>query len=196
MTHSSSLMAVRNSLNKYFGFLILVLTFSFNCMAQKNEAIEAPSFPLNDDNTLITYKKVVDEKGTKDELYERGLAWFKKFYKNPTDVIREKDKENYKIKGIARFETSVQEKDLKTIKKTIEYTITLEFKDGRYRYTISNFNIKSLSYFPLERWLNKKDAQYSTGNNPYLVQVDDYVIKLLDSLEKEMQEKEKKSDNW
>ncbi len=180
---------------KYISLFFLLISINFIAKPQ-SKTVEAPNLPMDVDTKLITYKYVENETGTKDELYERGLLWFKSYYKNPTDVIREKDKENSKIKGIARFQVFGQEKDLKIPKGTIEYTIILEFKDSRYRTTITNFNVKRASYFPLERWLNKKDPQYNDKCDLYLTQVDAEINKLLDSLQKEMQPKEKKADNW
>ena len=53
---------------------------------------------------LITYTKVVEVASTnKTDLYNRGFAWANKFYKNPVDVIREKDAIAGKMVCKARF---------------------------------------------------------------------------------------------
>lgn len=181
---------------KYFiGLFICLCSLSYAAFSQIAKT-EAPSLPIDNDTKLITYKSVVNELGNKDELYERGLLWFSKFYKNPTDVIREKDKENGKIKGIARFQLHAEDKDTKVPKGAIEYTLNLEFKDKRYRYTITNFNLKQSSYFPLERWLNKKDPASTENINLYLIQIDTYINELTKNLEKGMNPVEKKKDDW
>jgi hypothetical protein len=182
-------------MQKFISFLFLLVSITFISKSQ-NKTVEAPNLPIDADTKLITYKYIENETGTKDELYERALLWFKSYYKNSTDVLREIDKANSKIKGVARFQVFSKEKDLVLPKAAIEYTIIMEFKDGRYRTTITNFNVKHASYFPLERWLNKKDPQYSDKNNLFLAQIDKEINKLLDNQQKEMMPKEKKKDDW
>jgi hypothetical protein len=175
--------------------IFILLSTSFIIKSQ-NDKSKIPDLPIDDATKLITYKEVTNEKGSKDELYERGLKWYHKFFKNPSDVIRETNKEDGMIKGIARMQIYNEEKGVKTVKGLVEFTITTDFKDGRYRYTVINFNLKQASYFPLERWLNPKDPAYKENTNKYLNQIDTYVTNMIKNLEEAMEPVEKKKDNW
>ena len=87
-------------------FIYIFIALFVNCVMTiaQNKDFKPANLPIDDETKLITYKSVVTEAGTKDELFDRGLKWFNKFYKNPADVIKEKNKETGKIKGIARMQ--------------------------------------------------------------------------------------------
>jgi hypothetical protein len=73
----------------------------------------------------------------------------------------------------------------------------LEMKDGRYRYTINNFTLKTISRQPIEQWMDKNSASYMPIYDDYLKQVDDYTKKLIESLKQGMQPPApKKPDTW
>ena len=76
------------------------------------------------------------------------------------------------------------------------YTFTIECKNNKYRYTITKMNIKSISFQPLEKWINKKDPDYSPQWDDYLAQVDKYMRNFIKSLKKGMMEAKKVNDNW
>jgi len=60
--------------------------------------------PIDESTKLITYTKVIDVTNqTKDVLFDRALAWAKGYYKNPTEVIREQNKEEGKIVCKGRY---------------------------------------------------------------------------------------------
>ncbi|MBP7496696.1 MAG: DUF4468 domain-containing protein [Bacteroidales bacterium] len=178
--------------------ILLIITFNlfvFNSFSQNNE-LKIPKIPVDANTKLINYSKVVNEKGIKDSLYQRGLKWFNSYYKNPTDVIREKDTVNHKITGKARMPIFDDAEGTKLSKGNIEYTIILEFKDDRFRYSITNLNLKQASYFALEKWLKEKDNPFAPKCYFYLEQVNTYMNNLTDNLKKAMKPVIKKEDNW
>ena len=180
---------------KRISFILLSLFITY-IQSSTVKCQDAPSLPMDEDTKLITYKDVVKEKGTAPEFYDRAILWVHKFYKNPTDVLREKDKDKGNMKCIARMQFYGETNGTKAVKGNVEYTLNLEFKDGRYRYTITGLNLKQQSYFPLERWLNTKDPAFNENINKYLTQVDAYINDLISSLEKGMEQVEKKKDEW
>jgi hypothetical protein len=182
-------------MKKLMGIIFILFSFISIVKSQNNQS-NIPDIPIDDDTKLITYKEVVKEKGSKDEFFDRGFAWYHKFFKNPADVIKETNKEDGIIKGVARMQIYNEEKGVKSLKGVIEFTITTEFKDGRYRYTITNFNLKQASYFPLERWLNTKEDAYKGNVNKYLNQIDTYINDMIKNLVDAMEPVVKKKDNW
>jgi hypothetical protein len=189
-----------------FSWLIMLATIFSSVNAQTADEVtesQRPFCPIDNETKLITYDKVVTlpdlKESKKEDLYNKALAWANAFYKNPTDVIREKNQEAGKIVCKARFKIQ-NEKDKTGFASdagVVQYTLTIMVKDGRYRYHISNFNWKQLSYYPIERWLDASSPSYNPSYAYYLIQVNDYAYNLIADLEKFMAMKKKdKKDDW
>ena len=184
-------------MKKFFVGASLIL--SSVAFAQK-PAYVAPAMPVDEETKLITYSGVVDVPNTsKSVLYKRSEAWFSSFYKNPTEVIREKDTVNLKIVGKPRFRISneANENGVKTDGGIVQYTLVVSAKDNRYKYTLTEINWKQPSHFPIEKWVEQKDR--FKQNNYYLWQTDSMARKeILPSLENAMKLAPKKStkDEW
>ncbi len=165
-----------------FKFLLLILILPFVALSQN-----ADNFPVDENTKLITYRDVVQLNGTQDELYIRGIDWINSFYKNPADVCRVRNRESGVIEVLHRIEI-VNEKDGgKVPAGTVNYELKLEFKPGRYRYTITDLTLRQPTRFPVERWLNKDDPQYIPEWDDYMKQVDARVNEIIASLRKGME---------
>lgn len=179
----------------FTGMLLLIITVS------KSQNATAPVMPMDSTTKLITYTAVKEMKGvSKEELYKRAMKWFKTFYKNPTDVIREQDTVNLKIVGKARFKIY---SDLNSLPKgdggLAMYTITVGCREGRFKYEITAINWIQQSYYGAERWMNKESATYKPVYDSYLTQVDETIRDVVNKLATGMnQPSEVKStkDNW
>jgi hypothetical protein len=86
-------------------------------------------------------------------LYQKSMAWIKGHYKNPASFFQLKDPEKGKIEGKHRFNLYQEVKGTSIKSGEIRYSLTLWFKEGKYRYRITKFNLEKTSYFPIERWL-------------------------------------------
>jgi hypothetical protein len=166
--------------------LALLLVASGLIASAQKEPLATPfAVPIDSISKLITYEKVVEVKNVSEkELYNRINEWFKTFYKNPSEVIRENDSVKHVIVGKPRFRLSnLSVKDeTKTEAGLVQYTITVASREGRFKYEITAFNVKQASYFPCERWLDTKSASYQPVYNDYLQQLDKYTIDLINSL--------------
>lgn len=180
--------------------LLGVLCFAFNFGLAQKQAYVAPNMPIDEDTKLITYTGVVDVPNTgKTELYKRSEAWFSSYYKNPTEVIREKDSANTKIVGKPRFKISNEpgENNVKMDAGIVQYTLTVACKDNKCKYTASEINWKQASYFPAEKWIEQKER--FKQNNYFLWQTDSMMQKeIIPALEKALKSAPKKSnkDDW
>ena len=172
--------------------LLLFISFNVNIVQAQN----SPVMPVDKVTKLITYQQVVQVEGKKDELYIRGIGWVNKEFKNPEDVTNVRDRNNGVIKGISRFRIKYTEDEVNMNAGTIEYTFILEFKDGRYRYTFTDFLLKDVSRQGIEMWLNKQDPAYNPRWDQYLTQVDEYVRKKIESLRESMKPPVVKDENW
>jgi len=156
--------------------------------AQQNQPV-APKMPLDEKTGLISYSGVIEVKGqSAGELYQRALSWAGTYYKNPSDVIRERDSINWKIVCKARFKimNPADKKGITTDAGNVMYSLRIQFKEGRYRYELSEINWKQPSYYPCERWMDRSSAAFSPAFDHYLLQTDQTVNSVLKNLEKAM----------
>ena len=152
--------------------------------------------PLIDEKTgLITYKEVIQEEGTKQDFFNRAIGWINTYYKNPVDVTKTRDPETGIIKGLHRFKIkNTDENGFQTDAGVIQYRFTLEFKEGRYRYILTEFIMRQASKVPVEKWLNKDDPQYNPAWDEYLIQVYSFAKSWIESLKKGMMPKVQATD--
>jgi hypothetical protein len=157
-----------------------------------------PALPINPDTKLITYQEVINVPGTVKDLYSRAIDWINVNYKNPDDATKVRDPQTGYIEILHRIDLERTDKqDTKIAAGIIVYTLKLELKEGRYRYTITDLNLKQSSKFPIERWLDKKDKAYNPNWNLYLAQMDKQFKTLIESLKKGMLPGvQKKEDVW
>jgi len=153
--------------------------------------------PVDPDTKLITYKEVVTVEGTRGELYNRAIEWVNKQYKNPVDATKVRDQASGIIEIIHRIEVTKVDQGVTLLAGTVDYSMKLELKDGRYRYIITNFTNKAVSRQPIERWMNKDDSLYQPVYENYLKQVNDYTLNMIAGLKQAMlAPAAKKEETW
>ncbi len=156
-----------------------------------------PPVPVDPDTKLITYKEVVNVAGNPNELFIRAIEWINTQYKNPADATKVRNPATGLIEIIHRIELTALDKGVTHPAGVVDYSMKLEMKEGRYRYTITNFNYKDLSRQPIEIWLKTDDKGYKPVWEDYLKQVDEFTRKLIESLKLGMLPPvPKKADDW
>lgn len=171
---------------------LLLLVLPFLAISQ-----EASVFPIDADSKLVTYQGVVQQNGSQDELYIRGIDWLNSYYKNPFDVSRVRNRESGVIEIKHRIELENVAGDTKVQAGIVNYDLKIEFKPGRYRYTLTNLTLRQASRFPVERWLDKSDQAYSPLWDNYIQQVDAKANEIINSLKQGMQPVEAKpEEKW
>lgn len=116
--------------------LVLVLAFNASTKAQNVH------LPVDSSSKKISYAEVVTCKGlTKDDLYVRAREWFAKTYNSAQQVIQMDDKAAGKIIGKATARGSYYIM-LTAFNYTLNYTMIVSCKDGRYKYEITDFTVK------------------------------------------------------
>ena len=155
---------------------VSVLLSLSTAFAQKKAEpiVEAPEFTIDEKTSKVVYKGVQEQKGSAGSLYDKAFTWASGYYKNPTRVIRIKDKANGKLTAKARFYIFYTDRKTgaKTRTHTIEYDLTLQFKEGRYRYEITNLIYKATSYQGVEQWIEDNKKKYSYRTASHLKQID------------------------
>lgn len=179
-------------------FSIIVLFLTLCAVAQKPASkLVVPDLPIDEKTQLVTYQDVIKQEGTPKVLYDRAMAWVKKYYKNTTEVIKNADEE----KGVIEMRSTVRifskQKDGTMMpKNVVYYNFKLECREGRYRYTISNFNERAASAAPIENWFKTDSPYWSPSQYEWLTQIDSQVKELINSLEDGMLPEEVVEDEW
>jgi hypothetical protein len=181
----------------------IALMFAVNADAQKKkDAVPPPPPQLPMDNTnKITYEEVVDVPGkSADQIYKKIVAWYSGYFKNPSEVIRENDSTKKSVTGKPRFRISnpADKEGTKSDAGLVQYTITIAAKDGRFKYTLTDFNWKGNSYYPCEKWYDTALPSHTPAMDEYLRQTDNYAKSTIDNFKSAiMTDKVVKSkDDW
>jgi hypothetical protein len=136
-----------------------------------------------DEEGMITWQGVVQVPGkSKDELYNKGIEWVNSYFPNPSSVTKKRSPESGIIEGDYSIRLTDDVNGTRVPSKVINYKFKLEFRDGRFRYSITDFTLKAASRFPLERWLDKKGPYYDIKNKPYLEQVRDTINEMIEKM--------------
>ena len=164
---------------------LILLLLPLTAFAQKPGATH--TYPIDSNTGLWTYEGVAEIEGlTKADGYARAGEWVKSQIKDPAGFYTVQDAEQGKIEGkhrIPMFRT-VDKQRIRS-QMLVKYTVTLWFKDGRYRYRITDLNLERATYYPLEQWLEP-----TTFSNPetkdYTDQVHTFCTELIASLNAHM----------
>ena len=118
--------------------LILILLF-----------IPIVSFSQSKDS-LITYSEIIVlDSISKDQLFNNGRDWFNSTFKSSKDVLQIIDKESGQLagKGILGGTFTINYFGSHSEDLNCHFNVDLRVKDGKYKYTFSNFS--SETYFPI-----------------------------------------------
>lgn len=185
---------------KTFLVVATILFSGLTVWGQKQQTVynSFPDMPIDENTKLVTYKEVVREKGSQDELYERALKWAKKYFPNPLVTIQKEDKIGGTLVCNPNIKITTLGKDGKTavLAGYVYYTFTIEVKDGRYRYIMTDFHKRESARFPIEKWLDNTKPEWSSIRYDHLHQIDQAVKKLIEELEEGMNPEKIIIDEW
>jgi hypothetical protein len=176
-------------------FLLLIF-IGLQLFAQ--EQTPSANLPVDADSKKIMYREVVEQQGTPEYLYDKAIEWFGYYYRDVQSVYTSQSKENGKIEGAGRMRVYYTDKPtgVKRDGGTILYQIKMELKENKFRYTLTDFNLKTASRFPVEKWLNKSDPAYNPNWDLYLYQIDTTMRRLISSMKDKMKPTVVKKDEW
>jgi len=155
---------------------LLVATMSIPAIAQRSKPLPYPAMKVDETTKMITYEGV-----------------------GKVDGVTAKD--NGEIEIFARFPIyAYDKKGEKTTSNAglIQYTMILQFKDGRYKYLVNGLNLKAQSHQPIDSWLIDKDKDPNADNHAYQLRDIDLEINALikDMLQNVAKKQEAKGDDW
>ncbi len=113
--------------------------FSGACSSPK--AVAPPVPEAHFESRPYEFVMVVSAEGlTKDQLYNAAADWFGETFAAAKNIIEVQDREAGRIiaKPSFRYEPTVFE-SVARIRGIVHYSVKVEVKDGRFRYTIGDF---------------------------------------------------------
>lgn len=92
----------------------------------------------------LTYSEVVQAEGvSKEELYNRAKLWMASAFVDSDEVLRDENRDGgyIMVKPLMEYNPRIFSGSANT-KGYISYELNITVKDGRYKYTLSNFRHK------------------------------------------------------
>lgn len=182
---------------KKISTVFFMLLLSASVFAQKNKPV-APVLPMDAEGKLVVYTGVVEETGImKSELFKRAQLWTKEFYPSAT-AVQSADTTAMKIICKGKFDCKREVKGSQPVTSDrIIYTLTISFKDMKYKYEVSNILVQGSTSTSIEKYFDDADPKAEDHFNS-LTQVDENIIALVNSLKTRMDKPSvvEKKDEW
>jgi hypothetical protein len=182
---------------KYICSLVMLVITGIAPVSAQQQA-PVTGMPTDPDTKKIQYRSVVEQEGTPEYLYNKAIEWFGYYYVNPQSVYTVQDKASGKIEGLGRMKIYYMDEKagMRRDAGLIQYQIKIELRENKYRFTLTDFNLKTVSRFPIEKWMNKTDPAYNPNWDSYLYQVDTTMQRLVSTLKEKMKPTVVKKDEW
>ena len=130
------------------------------------------NLPIDAQTEKICFRKVINTVGSQDEVFNRIYSKFmNSYYKSPSTILQQNDGRT--MKGKHQFQMDNGD-PVKSKWPWITYYFTIEVREGRVRYTLTDFMQKTQSNHPCEEWMNKEDPLYQPVWDNYLNQIADF----------------------
>jgi len=178
--------------------LFIILFFLPLSISAQDYVYENLYLPLNEGR--IRYIEVVEVPGkSKSEIFKNAKVWFANNFRSAKDVINFQDEDSGIVSG--RGNTSLYLQSLGVpVERILYYSIKIEAKDGRFRYTIDEIEISSIGLettpieieFSKEYMYSKKGKQKGFSWKWY----DQYEQKIIDLESRLKNDLMKNQDDW
>ena len=147
---------------KKTALFIVALLFATITFAQSN-------LPIDPKTEKISFRKVINTVGSEDEVFNRIYSNFmNSYYKSPSTILQQNDGRTLKGKHQLQLDNG---DPVKSKWPWITYRFIIEVREGRVRYTLTDFMQKTQSNHPCEEWMNKEDPLYQPIWENYLNQI-------------------------
>ena len=166
-------------------------------MIGQKDSILPPLLPIDEHTQLITYQYEIPMKGV-PRIYINEQRRVKKYYKTLHKSLKKADAENKVIECSSSIKITTPSKDGKSFVMAglVYYNLKIETRPDRYRYTITDFNLRGASNLPIEIWLDQSRKDWIPIRFEHLRRVDEGVKALMENLETGMEPEEEINDDW
>ena len=169
---------------------LLFVTFSF---------AQTDNIPVSAKTQKICFQRVIQTEGTNTEVFNRIAGeWLRSAYKNPQAVVFANDGSTISGKHLIQLTCG---EEAKAHCPRVNYKFTVEVREGRVRYTITDFTLDTSKttkgLYPIERWLNTEDPEFDSQWTDYLNQIASWAEDWGANLEAKLQpEKTVEEEEW
>ncbi|MGM0613044.1 MAG: DUF4468 domain-containing protein [Bacteroidota bacterium] len=180
-------------------FVITIFLFALASNISLAQEKDSLNFPVDENSGKIKYQEVVEAEGKSVKLFYRAITWMNNHWDNARGMIKKQDKANGILKAHVRFDIKkyTEAGDLEERAGRLGYVLKMEFKDGRFRYTITDLQLLRKSKYPLERWIDPENTYYDQRDEEMLQIIADEIQEVIKSMKEGMKkEKEQKDDDW
>lgn len=182
----------------------MLLFLRITSFSQPEQTTSTNIFPIDEKTGEIVYSGIVNvDSANFKELYVRAHEWFANTFKSAQNVIQLNDKEAGKIIGKGLFEAGIPKSHAGLVHiaiiVSVDFTLEIQTKDGKYKYVFSNlscknsgggeYDLKSSSFVKNSMWQKKLDEDWleirQDINKRMSIMIDDLKISM-----------NSKTDNW
>jgi hypothetical protein len=128
-------------------FILIGSWLLFSSLSLYAQAPTETTLPVDTETKRVTHTGVVAVQGaSQTELYTRAKLWLALTYDEAKDVIKvdEKDAGLLVIRAYTDIPVGLTPSSDPPISRELGYTMILNFKDGRYKYTITNYQLLTI----------------------------------------------------
>lgn len=183
-------------MKKFFAILFLI---PISSIAQNEISYEDIKLPEIDGK--VTYQEVIEvPKTNSDELYQRAKLWFVNEFKTSEHVIELDSRTDGIIAGNGITSLIIQSLGY-SIETVVDFSIKIEIKESRYRYTISNFLLTNsvnnkipIETFFSEEWMFKKNGKIRNASLKWFEAFNLEILEMEESIKETM--RKSASSDW
>lgn len=189
--------------------LFTLLVIGVNGFSQFDTSTEhLRELEIDSTTNKIVFTEVVQTPGVnRSDLYNAAREWFVVSFKSADDVLQMEDKEAGILMGKAFNSVSATTGMGVTIPYMLYYTIKLYFKDGRYKYVVTDLIYRSddnehqnaVELFIVDDYLykNKSKGKFDYMNKQWKRETIKSIDKLISNLKSTMAKaKSLNNDDW
>lgn len=196
---------------KKFLFVLIGVLISFNGMAQKFEKytedeilsrFEEMKKNFTDNNGEWTFERIIEIKGSKDDIYKAATQSLSEIYIDSKEVIESSDKEIGMIIAKGRIASEFRPFNAAwNVRTIVDQNVKIDIKDNRYRITLkfdrlsyqtADINEGQLvNFFPYAQSIKPK---YRSRSFEHLETAYDLALSMIDLFEAKIKEALKDSE--
>ena len=184
---------------------IVYIVFAFCSCAWGQSEQPTCTMPIVNNDFVVTGIDTLSEKQLKDQLYSLAKTWVVNNFVDSKEVIQLDDKENGQIiaKGLFQY-SHWRFLGSEGYKGHFRFSLSIQVKDGRYRYSFYDIYHESTYYKPTTgcsfgRWTDPPALKYkmyiADRNGAFCIALDK-IKKLETSLKEHMKTTAKKENDW
>ena len=181
-------------MKKFILSLLAISSLSIGFAQTTNEW----GMPYNSEKKAFIIDEAVTVDGVnKAEMYKRANDWITEYFTSGQKKIYERDPDQNFLKLKHRIQLYRTVKKERVNDGLVEFHLEIYFKDGKYKYTFSNFrSVADANSQPIEKWMDANFTPKDVAVAKY-TNLNTLMQEIIDNMKKYMQTGKKDANtNW